>query len=444
MISTVADLLDALKHQEVKMLDEQKITHAPTIGSMYEGLTRNILELALPIGLDLKVVSGFITNKKGHLSKQIDCMLVKGEGENIPYTDNYKYDVENVIAIVEVKKNLYSSELDSAYKNLASIQSLQETPQSGNILFASAHRQILQSDPRDYVDINQLPLWKRLIGFTLYKESILPIRMALGYHGFTSEFSFREAFINYLGRNLQSSGYSPVDLPNLIISDKYSLIKLSGMPYGIPIFKNRQDMFAAFGLRDDPDDVPPVTTDLWALYASYPANPMLLFLQLLWTRLVYNEKVSGKIFGLDLDVEFVRPLILAKAIEQNGQSGWHYEYFALSEKFLNSIPLSVKWKPVEINMEQAVILTYLGDQERKGLFSISVTDSGLLSELKSRDLLDKNLDLLMKANLVSLEDGILRLLTQECAVIVMPDGRFLAWDNDDPRLMDWLRLNYRP
>ena len=29
------------------MLDQQKITHAPTIGSMYEGLTRNILELAL-------------------------------------------------------------------------------------------------------------------------------------------------------------------------------------------------------------------------------------------------------------------------------------------------------------------------------------------------------------------------------------------------------------
>src|SRR3990172_12467034 len=120
MISTVADLLDALKNQEAKLLDEQKITHAPTIGSMYEGLTKSILERALPSKLELRVVSGFITNESGRISKQIDCMLVDGIGEKIPYTDNYRYDIENVIAVIEVKKNLYSDELDSAYKNLAS------------------------------------------------------------------------------------------------------------------------------------------------------------------------------------------------------------------------------------------------------------------------------------------------------------------------------------
>ena len=52
MISTVAELLDAIMRQEVKMFDQQKIKHAPTIGSMYEGLRQNILELALPSGLD--------------------------------------------------------------------------------------------------------------------------------------------------------------------------------------------------------------------------------------------------------------------------------------------------------------------------------------------------------------------------------------------------------
>jgi hypothetical protein len=121
MISTVTDLLEALRHKEVQLLDKQDITHAPTIGRMYEGLTRKILEKTFPEGLDLRVVSGFITNSRGDLSKQIDCMLVSGEGERIPYTDDYKYHIQNVIAVVEVKKNLYSSDLDSAYKNLITV-----------------------------------------------------------------------------------------------------------------------------------------------------------------------------------------------------------------------------------------------------------------------------------------------------------------------------------
>ena len=443
MISTVADLLDALKNQEAKLLDEQKITHAPTIGSMYEGLTKSILERALPSKLELRVVSGFITNESGRISKQIDCMLVDGIGEKIPYTDNYRYDIENVIAVIEVKKNLYSDELDSAYKNLASVRDLRISRKTVNRMFIDSHRQILQSDPRDYEDISQLAIWKQQVGFALYHESMLPIRIAIGYHGFSSEFSFREAFIQYLNKNLYTSGFSPIDFPNLIISGNYSLIKLNGMPYGIPVFKERKAAFSVFGLQEDTDDIPPITTDLWAFYASYPANPILLLLQLLWTRLTYIEKVTGEIFGLDLDVEFVRPLLLAKAIEQNNQVGWHYEYFAVSEKFLNSIPLSVKWKPVEINMDQAIILSYLGNQERNDVFSISVTDSGLLAELQSPSLLNENLELLTKANLVSLENDSLRLLTRECAVIVTPDGHFLAWDNSDPRLMDWIRLSFR-
>jgi hypothetical protein len=440
MISTVAELLNALMSQEVKMLDQQKIAHAPTIGNMYEGLTRNILELALPSGLDLKVVSGFVTNKAEHISKQIDCMLVEGDGENIPYTDTYKYDIDKVIAIIEVKKNLYSNELDSAYKNLASVRVLQKASGYANSIFINAHKQILQSDPMDFDGIDQSPFWKRRIALSLFQESILPIRIAIGYHGFASEFSFREAFVNYLLGKIPTGGqgYGPVDMPNLIISESYSLIKLSGAPYGIPVFTERQDLFSAFGLHEDLEDMPPITTNLWALYASYPTNPVLLFLQLLWTRLQYTQKVSSEIFGLDLDVEFLRPLILAKAIERDNEAGWHYEYFYLSEKFLESIPVSLKWQPIEINKEQAIILMYLGEQENNGKFGLSVYDTGLLEQLEQPNLLAENLNLLAKANIISLENDKFKYLTEECKVVVLPDGRVFAWDNSDPRLMDWV------
>jgi hypothetical protein len=77
-----------------------------------------VLSASIPIELNLRVVSGFITNSDGELSDQIDCMLVQGEGERIPYTDDFKYNIDNVIAVIEVKKNLYSKEIESAYENL--------------------------------------------------------------------------------------------------------------------------------------------------------------------------------------------------------------------------------------------------------------------------------------------------------------------------------------
>lgn len=440
MIATVADLLEAFRQKEAQLLGEQSITHGPTIGSMYEGLTRSVLELALPQGLDLRVVSGFITNRRGQLSRQVDCMLVEGEGELVPYTTVYKYDIEKVIAIIEVKKNLYSTDLDSAYKNLTSVISLQELKTTGNRLYADAFRHILQSDPGDYTDVSQLPMWKQLVSFALYRESILPVRIVFGYHGFASEFGFREAFINYLNSNIQVSGYGPVHFPNLIIADGYSLIKLNGMPYGLPILKDREELFRAFSLEYDSSDVPPYTTNLWVMYGSYAANPMVLLLQLIWTRLVYQNKVPGEIFGLDLDVEIIKPLVLAIAVEINNDAGWHYEYFAIDKEALGLIPTSMGWQPVEINMDQAVILAYLGEQENEGVDRVDLTDTDLLTQLRHPERLTQELELLQKSNLLSLEDNKLRLLTRQCRIVFLPDGRAFAGDDGGARLSSWAIL----
>jgi hypothetical protein len=111
MISTIADLLEAFRRKELELLDKQNVVHAPTIGRMYEGLTREVLEKALPTNADLRVVSGFVTNNRGELSRQIDCMLVAGEGEKIPYTEDYQYHFYQVITVIEVKKNLFSNDL---------------------------------------------------------------------------------------------------------------------------------------------------------------------------------------------------------------------------------------------------------------------------------------------------------------------------------------------
>lgn len=68
MITNIANLLQELQAKETSKLAQEKITHAPTIGAMYEGLTREILERVIPPSLNLRVVDGFIEDRDGNLS----------------------------------------------------------------------------------------------------------------------------------------------------------------------------------------------------------------------------------------------------------------------------------------------------------------------------------------------------------------------------------------
>lgn len=87
---------------------------------MYEGLTSNILEKTIPINLNLQVVNGVIYNELGQMSGEIDCMLVKGNGEQIPYTHSYKWHIKNVVAVFEVK-TLYKNDLTDSFEHLRGV-----------------------------------------------------------------------------------------------------------------------------------------------------------------------------------------------------------------------------------------------------------------------------------------------------------------------------------
>ena len=121
MIKSIAEFITKMKEKESEMLSNQKIDHPGMIGDMFEGLTHRLLALSMPINLNLNIRSGKIINEFGEESKQIDCMVVVGDGEQIPYTKWYKYRIENVIAVIEVKKTLYFDDLVSSYQNLESV-----------------------------------------------------------------------------------------------------------------------------------------------------------------------------------------------------------------------------------------------------------------------------------------------------------------------------------
>jgi hypothetical protein len=88
---------------------------------MYERLTSSILDKAIPSKAGLRVVSGFVENGSGVQSGQIDCLLVFGEGTPLPYSKHSKWHVRDVVAVLEVKKRLFSRELADAQEQLRDV-----------------------------------------------------------------------------------------------------------------------------------------------------------------------------------------------------------------------------------------------------------------------------------------------------------------------------------
>ncbi|MCL4264853.1 MAG: hypothetical protein KJ069_16640 [Anaerolineae bacterium] len=121
------------------------------------------------------------------------------EGTQIPYTEDFKYPLAQVIAILEVKKNLYTDTLDSAYQNLISAKKLSlkglKDTETSRKQFRDAYSSLVGEDPFSYENLDEIPVWKKQIRSALYEESLIPIRIVVGYHGFASENSLREAFV---------------------------------------------------------------------------------------------------------------------------------------------------------------------------------------------------------------------------------------------------------
>jgi len=420
MIRNVADLLEVLKKKELEGLKKfDMLKHGPMIGNMYEGLTKSLLEKSIFIGLDLKVVSGKIFNSTTNaLSKQIDCMLVVGEGENIPYTQDYLYDSKQIIAVIEVKKNLYSDQMADAYENLYSVKNVMELKDIRLSLIQDSYRGIVREELPERKELEDLPYEIQMIYHSLVVDAFLPVRIVLGYNGFVSEYNLRKSFVQYLSQNndmkIDSSikGVGPTSLPNLIICKDYSLVKLNGMPWGQPLNNN----------------------DTWTMLASTSVSPVLLIIELIWTRLSYFYDLPSSIFGDDLQIERMSPLLACKAVNCEKFKGWAYNYYDFSSEDLKISPSFEEWEPVFLNEVQYIILNELCINEE-----IDVTEAGFKEYVESRDdELTAFLDRLKETGLVYVKNDKLKLLTDDCKLVTLPDGRFIAGEDKSGRLTRWI------
>jgi len=418
MIKTVSDFLQALKKiEEHRISSFVPISHAPTIGAMYEGATRKLLDKAIFNGLNLTISNGFIRNSKNELSRQIDCMIAIGTGTEIPNTSNYIYDISDVIAVVEVKKNLYGSELEDAMDWSRDFQNrIWEPPASQKInLLRDAWRSITGQKLPEHQNASSLPYHLEMIYHTLMVELSTPLRIFIGYEGYVSEISFRKGLIKYLNDLIEAGKQhlgGPRSLPDIMICRDSTIFKLNGMPYAGPM-----------------------TEEGYRLYlGSRGINPLHILLEVIWTRLSYKYELGSDIFGEDLESEGVNPLLMIKVIQQGEKQGWAYEYYELSEERLLEGNTNKPWEPVEVSEIEASILLALGKKDE-----INVSEPDFVNYITSKGAnITDVIKTLCDKRLIYYQNGVIRYLTDACVVITLPDGRTVAGDDKSGQMTRWM------
>lgn len=315
MISKASELLELFIKEETKKLAGIKMSHMPTLGSAYEEITKQGLDqdFAIPPNLNLRVVSGFASIGDEILPEQIDCMLVCGEGIQYGRTEQYIYDIENILCLFEVKKTLRKKDYVDAIDHLGGIRKkfaehfehkLINEGYKPDISFARRHFSQITGKiaPEDYSGIHRLSKSDGILFYCLVQESLAPISIIHAYDGYTTEKGLRTAFANILEEKIRDGGTEIgfPSIPSLVTSNQFCLVKSNGIP------------FSAFRNQDE-----------WVSVFSTCHNSAKIILELIWSKIsIYLKMEMPWNDGLHMDN--IEPLLIAKAVEVDDKAGWMY------------------------------------------------------------------------------------------------------------------------
>lgn len=415
MISTIADLLEQFKKYALSKieLDDKDINQTVAIGDNFEGLTAELLNKAVFKDLNLKMVErSFVYNDSGVMSSELDCILVVGDGQKMSFANRYKYHIKDVIAVIQVKKNLYANDIDDSHQNLRSIINVSE-PRDAEPFVGRLHR-----DAYKLLTSKELPSRERRERFTdredilyhyLMMEAFHPLRIVIGYYGYTTEYGLREGFVKKLeeiSKNGPVRGYSPGSFPSLFICGNSTIIKNNGMPMGIPL--TDEEFY-------------------FHILTSSTGKPMYHLLELIWTRLSYKFEISSDIFGDDFDIEATHPFISCKERKIDDDNwGWEFLYHPLTRKQLSMPLVATPWEPTEIDRDKYSILYVL---TQVGTVDIN-SDEKFLKFIETEKLdAEKIIKELSEARLVYVDEGKMGLLVDQLHTVFTPDGKVYAGEN---------------
>ena len=143
--------------------------------------------------------------------------------------------------------------------------------------------------------------------------------------------------------------------PQLIVGGSFSLVKANGFPY-----------------------VTKLIDGMWPFLLSSRANPILLLIELIWTRLDYMFGAES-LYSDDLEGEQLNPCLLAKAVRGADMCGWQYVYKDISEKMLASRGEFVAWEPAKLSNAQASVFHFRNVSMSLGHLSLAFSVAPRLS-----------------------------------------------------------------
>lgn len=343
MISSMAQLILELKRAEEKKLASYEITHPGTIGDMYEGLSTELLGLAIPEEFNVQVVSGFAVGVDGALSPQLDVMVVHGQGDPVPYAKVCKWPISQVLAVMEIKKNLYGNDLEDGLNKMSAVYKLDlaarrslGTDTSLSTAIQSFAR-LTGTYPLTDAEARALPDGLGCV-FDIFKEEQLgPVRVILGYGGFTSELGLRDGFIEKIQANSDINSW-PERMPSLVICRNNSIVKLNGQPYCSTLSREK----------------------FWPFIASNSQNPIRLLLEQVWTKLTTTFEIVVKMDDT-LDLERLSPLLLCKfSIDSSSDTRKvEYQHIDLDAAQLEATPIR-EWAPTVSDENESVLIAQAG------------------------------------------------------------------------------------
>jgi hypothetical protein len=404
MIKTVAQMLEQFLAKEKAVLNSSNITQTTTIGTMWENVSKSILCKSLPCD-NLTVGSGFAEHPSGTLSKEFDCVLAIGEGRKIPYTDKLIFRPEQIVAIVQVKKTLYTKDLDDGFRNLQDILNF-EIPHPPNCLMTVRRSfQIIANVPLpdDIALLN--PSLKGLYQMLLC-EAVNPCRILLGYYGFKTEDTFRQGIIDILMSFAGEKGWGPPSMPGYVIGNGFAAVKNTAMPYG---------------LRMVNDWMPFYTT-------TSSISPLEILVEAIWSRLNFMGFADASLFGEDLTRDSFNRLIDARPVSE-----LHWEIrFDGSSVPAHDNQDTADWEPWFVSQNAYMLVAILCKIFPKPLSRVTFAQiPGLLASIQE---LEKNGIAARRTD----NNDLVELLTVECLCIILPDGRFAVGENDSGRMMRWV------
>ena len=418
MLNTVSDLLQALLEKEKEHLKNKQIPHPGIIGEMYEGLAKEILNKALFNGLNLSVKDGFVRGEDGKLSKQIDCMIVEGDGEQIPNTNHYIYDFENVVAILESKKNLYTKEISEAYDNIVSFTEEFTPSVKMNVQYADLVQPFQEitkkSFPRNRKELDKLDDLSQLMYHHLVVMYAMPLRIIFGYYGFKTEKGLRDGYCEYLNQHLQEKGYGPNSMPDLIICDNASIIKINQQPFQIQTL----------------DD------DFFTLYTTGTRNPVYYLLMMVWYKLQFKYNLSPQMWDFNsYSTEQLKNYMLTKLVKCNingmPRIGWAYKYIQMTDEELKNVPQEKEWAPFSISKEAFIVaMAFKQTNKIADITSIGIPVGKFNDIIK--ELVETKLFIL---------DGKSLICNAKALEMFMSNNHNYICDNNDGDLNIWLNKN---